>query len=106
MSHCIVVARLPIISVQPGTMANRYSIKTVLYQSDDIEHEADLSLYTETGPPQQNGLFDVEATFASNGGSNVSLGTDFRAMQLLGSGSPSSECVLLFRQVPKIFVVL
>ncbi|KAJ7228265.1 hypothetical protein GGX14DRAFT_612010 [Mycena pura] len=91
MSHCIVLAHLPIISVQPASMANWYLIKTVLYQSNEIEHDTNLSIYTETGPPQQRGRFDLVATFASNGGSDVSLASDFCAMQLLGSGSPSTD---------------
>ncbi|KAJ7230128.1 hypothetical protein GGX14DRAFT_384086 [Mycena pura] len=90
MSHCIVVARLPFISVERATTGHRYSIKTVLYQDDDIEHDANLTIYTETGPPPEGGVFDLEATFANNGGSDTNLASDFRALQLLGSGSPSS----------------
>ncbi|KAJ7190598.1 hypothetical protein GGX14DRAFT_407845 [Mycena pura] len=90
MSHCIVIARLPFISVQRSSTANQYSIKTVLYESDDVEHDANLSLYMERGPPQEGSLFELEVTFASNSGSDATLASDFRAMEPLGTGSPGS----------------
>ncbi|KAJ7742696.1 hypothetical protein DFH07DRAFT_777633 [Mycena maculata] len=82
MSHCYILGRLPVLSVQT-VRTNRYSIGTIL-TVDDAEYPATLVSYMES-PPLEQALFEVEAAFANNGGAETTVASDFREMELLGS---------------------
>jgi hypothetical protein len=91
-SYCFILGCLPILSVQTQTRNNRFLIGTALTNQDDEEHLATLFAYMES-PPQQQALFELEASPANNSGSDITLGSAFREMELLGNVSLSGNSV-------------
>ncbi|KAJ7930269.1 hypothetical protein B0H13DRAFT_2309742 [Mycena leptocephala] len=89
MSHCYITGRLPVASVS-NLRAGWYLLETVILDKDEHEYSATFRAYM-TSPPQIESLFDLEAAYANNGGADITLSTDFREMELLGSVSPSDE---------------
>ncbi|KAJ7722482.1 hypothetical protein B0H14DRAFT_3623846 [Mycena olivaceomarginata] len=92
MSHCFVIGRVPILSMQ-SPRNNCYTIQTLLTLDDDTEYKATLSVYVDF-PPQEKAVFEIEAAYANNGGADIQLGSDHKQMELLGSGSPPDESYL------------
>lgn len=90
MSHCLITARLPAVSIQPTARNNRYIISTSIMLNEDRQFDASLYVYLES-PPQQSSLLQLDgAGFANNGGTDISLSTgDMREMEVLGHTSPA-----------------
>ncbi|KAJ7085993.1 hypothetical protein B0H15DRAFT_801648 [Mycena belliarum] len=88
MSHCVISGRMPAMSIQPGSRANRYIISTTVILDEERSFKAELHAYLET-PPQERSLFQLVASFANNGGDDIMMGSDHRDMEVLGTASPS-----------------